>query len=99
VDARPFHGGSRLGGKEDSDNTGVRGHKQPKGNPKIVLGGHKGRSAEPRREPETVWESMEQLEEGDRREMLVRCILHRTRPEERVISPVPPVDGPRRSVI
>ena len=85
MDARPFLGGSRRGVKEDSDNTGVRCHKQPKGNPNIFLGGHKGRAAEPRREQETVWESMDQFEEGYRREMLARSMLQRRRFEERVM--------------
>jgi hypothetical protein len=55
VDARPFLGGSGKGVYEDSDDAGVHDHKQPKGNPKIFWdGGHKGRSAEPRREPKTI---------------------------------------------
>ena len=46
------------GVKEDSEAAGVHGHKKPKGNPKLFGGGTRGRSAEPRREPETVWDSI-----------------------------------------
>ena len=65
-ETKAFLGSRRKERREDSDDAGVRGHiESPKDSPR---GEHMGWLAEPRSEPDPIWEKMEKLEESERSE-------------------------------